>query len=37
MKESAFIVNCARGGIIDEEALYTALSENKIGGCIRCI
>ena len=32
MKESAFIVNCARGGIIDEEALYTALSENKIGG-----
>ncbi len=32
MKENAFIVNCARGGIIDEEALYTALSENKIGG-----
>ena len=32
MKDSCFITNCARGGIIDEEALYTALSENKIGG-----
>jgi D-3-phosphoglycerate dehydrogenase len=32
MKESAFIINCARGGIIDEDALYVALSENKIGG-----
>ena len=32
MKEEAFIANCARGGIIDEDALYTALSENKIGG-----
>ena len=32
MKDSAFIINCARGGIIDEDALYTALSENKIGG-----
>ena len=33
MKDTAFIANCARGGIIDEKALYTALSENKIGGC----
>ena len=32
MKDSCFITNCARGGIIDEEALYNALSENKIGG-----
>lgn len=32
MKDSAFIINCARGGIIDEEALYVALKENKIGG-----
>lgn len=32
MKDTAFIANCARGGIIDEEALYVALSENKIGG-----
>lgn len=32
MKENAFIVNCARGGIINEEDLYDALSEGKIGG-----
>ena len=30
MKPSARIVNCARGGIINEEALYKALSDNKI-------
>ena len=32
MKDSAFITNCARGGIIDEDALYDALVNNKIGG-----
>lgn len=32
MKENAFIVNCARGGIINEDDLYHALSEDKIGG-----
>ena len=32
MKDTAFITNCARGGIIDEDALYDALSNNKIGG-----
>ena len=32
MKENAFIVNCARGGIIKEEDLYEALSTGKIGG-----
>ena len=32
MKDTCFITNCARGGIIDEEALYVALKENKIGG-----
>lgn len=32
MKDSSFIVNCARGGIIDEEALYHALKNNEIGG-----
>ena len=32
MKDNCFITNCARGGIIDEEALFVALSENKIGG-----
>lgn len=32
MKDDAYIVNCARGGIIDEEALYTGLKEGQIGG-----
>ena len=32
MKDSAFITNCARGGIIDEDALYDALKNEKIGG-----
>jgi D-3-phosphoglycerate dehydrogenase len=32
MKENAFIINCARGGIINENDLYNALSEGKIGG-----
>jgi phosphoglycerate dehydrogenase-like enzyme len=32
MKEDAIIVNTARGGIIDEEALYNALQTRKIAG-----
>jgi phosphoglycerate dehydrogenase-like enzyme len=32
MKPSAFLVNIARGAIIDEEALFRALSECTIGG-----
>ena len=32
MKENAFIINCARGGIINEDDLYEALSTNKIRG-----
>lgn len=32
MKENAFIVNCARGGIIKEEDLYEALSTDRIRG-----
>ena len=32
MKDSAYIVNIARGGIIDEEAMIEALSENRIAG-----
>lgn len=32
MKETAFIVNIARGGIIDESAMITALQENRIAG-----
>ena len=30
MKESAFLINCARGGIINEMALLDALKSNKI-------
>lgn len=32
MKKSAFIINTARGGIIDEKALKVALKEGKIAG-----
>ncbi len=32
MKPNARIINCARGGIIDEEALAAALKEGKIAG-----
>ncbi len=30
MKNNVILINCARGGIIDEEALYTALTQGKI-------
>ncbi|HEX8833030.1 MAG TPA: phosphoglycerate dehydrogenase [Abditibacteriaceae bacterium] len=32
MKDGAYIVNCSRGGIIDEDALYEALKSGKLGG-----
>src|SRR5947199_9442986 len=32
MKKTAFLVNTARGGIIDEQALFDALSRNQIAG-----
>jgi D-3-phosphoglycerate dehydrogenase len=32
MKPTARLINCARGGIIDEEALYEALKSGKIAG-----
>jgi len=31
-KEGVRIVNCARGGIVDEEALYEALVEDRVAG-----
>jgi D-3-phosphoglycerate dehydrogenase len=32
MKHDAFLVNTARGGIVNEEALYNALSAGKLRG-----
>ncbi|MEM2935443.1 MAG: hydroxyacid dehydrogenase [Candidatus Thermoplasmatota archaeon] len=32
MKKSAYLINCSRGGIVDEEALYKMLKEKKIAG-----
>ena len=32
MKESAFLINVARGGVVDHEALLDALQRNLIAG-----
>ena len=32
MKDGVRLINCARGGIIDEEALAEALRSGKVGG-----
>ncbi len=32
MKPTAFLINCARGGIVDENALVDALRTKKIAG-----
>ncbi|MBU2541568.1 MAG: phosphoglycerate dehydrogenase [Candidatus Omnitrophica bacterium] len=32
MKKNVRIINCARGGIVDEKVLITAVKEGKIGG-----
>ncbi|MBA7600736.1 Hydroxypyruvate reductase [subsurface metagenome] len=32
MKKDAFLINTSRGGIVDEEALYDALRNNKLRG-----
>ena len=32
MKKSAYLINCARGGVVDEQALYTVLKDGKIAG-----
>ncbi|NHN33471.1 hydroxyacid dehydrogenase [Paenibacillus agricola] len=32
MKKSSFLINCARGGLVDEDALYEALKAGQIAG-----
>lgn len=32
MKDSAYLINCARGGVVDEDALVTALQQSQIAG-----
>ncbi|MBN1661954.1 MAG: hydroxyacid dehydrogenase [Anaerolineae bacterium] len=32
MKDGVYIINCARGGVIDEDALYDALDSGKVAG-----
>jgi D-3-phosphoglycerate dehydrogenase len=32
MKAGVFVINCARGGIIDEDALYDALASGQVAG-----
>lgn len=32
MKDGVYLINCARGGIVDEEALYKAMVSGKVAG-----
>ena len=34
MKSSTFLINAARGGIVDEDALHTVLAQRKIAGAV---
>ena len=36
MKDGVALINCARGGVIDEEALIEALDTGKVSFGIRC-
>ena len=32
MKKTAFLINLARGGVVDEEALYDSLKNKRLAG-----
>ena len=32
MKDGVYLINCARGGVVDEEALLEALNSDKVAG-----
>ena len=32
MKDGVFIINCARGGVVDEDALVDAIEAGKVAG-----